>query len=92
MMHRSFQGKRFDKYTWLHHDEGREQILLHWLVKQRMSTKYKDAAFILRGFNNWKDKVVGFTLHEGSECHKEAVQVIKVIPHERVRVRLAIKT
>ena len=35
-----------------------------------------------RGFNNWKDGTVGFTKRESSECHKEAVQVMEVIPHE----------
>lgn len=48
--------------------------------KQR--TKYKDSTFISRGFTNWKDG----TKHESSDCHKKAVQVIEVIPHETQNV------
>ena len=80
---------------WLHHDEGKDSASLVSKTaheQNKLRTKYKDAAFILRGFNNWKDGMVGFTYHEGSERHKEAVQVMKLILHERVRVRLAIKT
>ena len=48
--------------------------------------KYKDTAFISGGFNNWKDGTVGFTKHEVSDCHKETVQVMKVIPYETQNV------
>ena len=83
VVHRSFQGKWFDKYTWLHCDKGNNSAYCFTCKtaheQNKLRTKYKDAAFISRGFNNWKDGTVGFTKHEGSECHKEAVQVI---PHE----------
>ena len=36
--------------------------------------------FISREFTNWKDGTVSFTKHESSDCHKEAVQVMKVLP------------
>ena len=41
---------------------------------------------MLRGFNNWKDGTVGFNKHEGSDCHKEAVQVMEMIPHKTQNV------
>ena len=46
----------------------------------RIGTKYRDSAFILRGFTNWKDGMVGLTKHESSDCHKEAVDVMDVLP------------
>ena len=39
-----------------------------------------DAAFITKGFTNWKDGTIAFKNHEGSSCHKEAMQMIVVLP------------
>ena len=89
-MHRSFQSKWFDKYTWLHYDEGKDSAYCFTCKtadeQNKLRTKYKDIAFISRGFNNWKDETVGFIKHEGSDCHKEAAQVIEVIPYETQNV------
>ena len=40
----------------------------------------KDAAFIQRGFSNWKDATEAFCRHEASKCHQDAVQVMIVLP------------
>ena len=90
VVHHSFQGKWFDKYTWLHYDEGKDSAYCFTCKtadeQNKLRTKYKDSAFISRGFNNWKDGTVGFNKHEGSDCHKEAVQVMEVIPHKMQNV------
>ena len=57
VMHRSFQGKWFNKYTWLHYDEGKDSAYCFTCKtadeQNKLRTKYKDLAFISRGFNNW---------------------------------------
>lgn len=39
-----------------------------------------DAAFITKGFSNWKDATVKFAIHDSSKCHKEAVLKILTLP------------
>jgi len=41
---------------------------------------HKDAAFIYKGFQNWKDGTVSLPRHESSDCHKESVQSMIVHP------------
>lgn len=81
---RSFQSKWFDKYKWLHYDEAMDAAYCYTCRKadeqNKLKSKYKDSAFISRGFTNWKDGTVGFAKHEGSDCHKEAIQVMEVLP------------
>ena len=90
VVNRSFQSKWFDKYKWLHYDEAQDAAYCYTCKtaeeQNKLRTKYKDLAFISRGFTNWKDGPVGFTKHEGSDCHKEAVLVTEVIPHETQNV------
>ena len=40
---------------------------------------HKDAAFIYRGFRNWKDGTISISRHN---CHKGAVQSMKVHPQQ----------
>ena len=81
---RSFQSKWFDKYTWLHYEESQDAAYCHTCRSAdrqgKLRTKYKDSAFISRGFTNWKDGTVSFTKHESSVCHKEAVEVMDALP------------
>ena len=36
------------------------------------------AAFIARGYKNWKRVTTGFKTHEASECHREAIEIIEL--------------
>ena len=45
--------------------------------KLRVSTKGDDA-FMARGYKNWKRGTAGFKTHEDSDCHREAIEVIKL--------------
>ena len=45
-----------------------------------------DAAFITRGFSNWKDATVKFNIHDSSKCHKEAVLKIITLPSTTMNV------
>ena len=73
----SFQSKWFDKYKWLHYDEAQDAAYCYTCrtaeEQGELKNKYKDSAFISRGYTNWKDGTVSFTKHESSDCHKEAV-------------------
>lgn len=44
--------------------------------QSKLKSKYKDLAFILRRFTDWKDGTVSFVKHEGSDCHKEVMEVL----------------
>ena len=83
-MSRSFQSNWFNKYKWLHHDEAQDAAYCYTCrtaeEQGKLKNKYKDSAFISRGYTNWKDGIVSFTKHESSDCHKEAVQVMEVLP------------
>ena len=46
----------------------------------KISSGCADAAFIQRGFQNWKDATVAFVAHEKSLCHKEAVEKVITLP------------
>ena len=35
---------------------------------------------VTKGYSNWKDATVAFNKHEGSNCHREAVEVIVTLP------------
>ncbi|KAH3883762.1 hypothetical protein DPMN_007729 [Dreissena polymorpha] len=39
-----------------------------------------DGSFISDGFSNWKEGPVQFREHDGSECHKEAVERLETLP------------
>ena len=64
--------------------KSNDHVLCHVCVRavnsNRMTVGQSDAAFITKGFSNWKDGTIAFKNHEVSSCHKEALQVIVVIP------------
>ncbi|KAL5499510.1 hypothetical protein EMCRGX_G010944 [Ephydatia muelleri] len=83
--HRSFQAQWFQKWSWIHYDEGRDIVFCSICVKAARSNKLKaaktcDVSFISRGYCYWKDatgKKGGFCRHEASGCHKAAVEAVK---------------
>ena len=46
----------------------------------KLKSYNKDDSFLSRGFMNWKDATASFRKHEQSKCHKDAVQVMIVLP------------
>ena len=79
-VYRSFQPGWFQKWPWLHYDQGEDRAFCYYCVQAlkqgsiRMSssltTKAEDA-FVTRGYTNWKDasgeKRGGFPTHERSQ-------------------------
>ena len=41
---------------------------------------------VTKGYSNWKDATVAFNKHEGSNCHREAVEVIVTLPATTVHI------
>ena len=74
---RSFNPGWFDRYKWLHYDEAKDAAFCHVgrcaADQKRLKASHKDAAFIYKGFQNWKDGTVSLSRHESSDCNKESV-------------------
>ena len=50
------------------------------LKLKKMDIKRGDPAFTKTGFSNWKDGTIRVKKHEDSACHKEALQLVVVLP------------
>ncbi|KAH3877644.1 hypothetical protein DPMN_001519 [Dreissena polymorpha] len=46
----------------------------------KIGNKKVHGSFISDGFSNWKQGPVKFWKHDGSECHKEAVERLVTLP------------
>ncbi len=81
---RSCQADYFRTWPWLTYDEQKDAVFCHTCVMalkaKKMTLKRGDAAFVSKGFSNWKDATISFKKHESSLCHKEAVQLVIVLP------------
>ena len=85
VVNRSFQPSWFEKWPWLHYIENQDAVvcftcaranlqkMLHW-------SSNSDAAFISKGFTNWKDATMKFAIHASSKCHKKAVLKMVTLP------------
>ncbi len=86
IVYRSFQPKWFNLHPWIHYIESNDSVLcyvcMQAIKQKKMSEKRADNAFITRGYHNWKDAVVAFKKHEESVCHKEATDVMLIIPSQ----------
>ena len=79
----------YKDWPWLHYSEEEDKVYCHVctqaLAQNRLSAKKSDDAFLTTGFCNWKNatsKDKGFAKHEGSSCHKEAVERHVTLPQE----------
>ena len=52
------------------------------LIRGRVKWKRGEAAFVEKGFCNWKDAIATFRKHEGSDCHKSAVEAMVTLPSQ----------
>ena len=57
---RSFQPSWFNRWSWLHYIEHNDTVLCYTCKKAHLEKKLQwslntDAAFVNRGFSNWKD-------------------------------------
>ena len=75
---RSFQSTWFDKWPWLHYNEGNYTVFCHICTKVNVERKLRwatkvDASFVTSGFSKWKLATTKFDKHQCSQCHSEAV-------------------
>lgn len=82
---RSFQSTWFRRWKWLHYEEAIDSAFCHICGRAEQDGKLKagskEQAFLLKGFCNWKDATDCFRRHEQSKCHKDALQVMVVLPN-----------
>ena len=80
----AFNVTWFDKWPWLHWDASSQCVFCHICVsasrQKKLRALFADAAFISRGYQNWKDATVTFRNHEKSSCHKESVEKLITLP------------
>lgn len=81
---RSFQPSWFTKWPWLHYCEDADVVFCHICIlalrQKKMQLNRGDTSFVSKGFSNWKDGTIGFKNHEASASHKEALQVVILLP------------
>ena len=70
----------FDSWRWLHYVEDEDNVICQAgtraHITHQLATLMLDAAFKTKGYTNWKGatrKKAGFSQHEISQCHREAV-------------------
>ena len=86
---RSFQSHRCDAYKWLHYDKATDAAFCHVCIRAEREKKFlsshrREPAFITKGFTNWKKANKGFSKHQSSDCHKEAIEVMCLLPAQLV--------
>ena len=81
---RAFQPGWFKSWRWLHYDEANDIVLCHTCVQaldqRKVRSNLGDAAFLTKGYCNWKDATIAFRKHESSAFHKEAVEMMMTLP------------
>ena len=86
---RSFQSHWCDTYKWLHYDKTTDAAFCHVCMRAQkerklLSSHRRDLAFITKGFTNWKEANKGFSKHQSSDCHKEAIEAMCLLPAQIV--------
>ena len=52
--------------------------------RKLLSSHRREPAFIIIGFTNWKEANKGFSKHQSSDCHKEAIEALCLLPTQIV--------
>ena len=84
---RKFQTSWFDTWKWLHYIEDEDKVVCFHCTKayqlNQLASSSLEPAFISTGYLNWKDataKKGGFSAHEKSACHTEAIERLVTLP------------
>ena len=81
---RSVQSNWFQSWTWLHYQESSDELFCFLCVKAYQQKKIHNTkteqTFISTGFSDWKKATEKFKKHESSQCHKESLEQIIVLP------------
>ena len=81
----TFHAEWCQQFEWLHYDVGKDAALCYFCMKCQLEKKFlastkRDPAFISRGFTYWKEGTSSFKKHTTTECHREAVEALIVLP------------
>ena len=73
------------RYPWLHYDATNDSAFCHVCLKADKESKFlsstkRDPAFVCKGYTYWKDANSAFQKHQQSHCHREANEVVIILP------------
>ena len=82
---RSFRAEWCDAFSWLHYHVGKDAAFCYLCMcceaeKKFLASTKSEPAFISKGFTYWKEGPKAFKTHQGSDCHREAVDALVVLP------------
>ena len=85
----SLQPQWCDSYKWLHYNKVADAAFCHLCMRAQrerklLSSHRREPAFITSGFTIWKEANKGFSKHQSSECHKEAIEALCLLPAQIV--------
>ena len=74
-----------DAFSWLHYDVATDAAFCYLCMRCEAEMKFlastkRELAFISKGFTYWKEGPKAFKKHQGSDCHREAVDGLVVLP------------
>jgi len=86
---RSFQSHWCVACKWLHYDKATDAAFCHVCMRAQREKKFlsshrREPAFITKGFTNWKEANKGFSKHQSSDCHKETIEAVCLLPAQLV--------
>ena len=74
----------FDEFSWLHWSDTFERVFCYYCTKasqqQKLTNKKPDKAFIEIGFQTWSKGKAPLRAHQNSECHREAIEKLVILP------------
>ena len=82
---RSFRAEWCDVFSWLHYDVAKDAAFCYLCMRCEAERKFlastkREPAFVSKGFTYWKEGPKAFKKHQGSDCHREAVDALVVLP------------
>ena len=82
---RSFRAEWYEQFSWLHYDVSKDAAFCFLCMQCEEQNKFlastkREPAFISRGFTYWKESTSAFRKHAASDCHREAVEALAVLP------------
>ena len=81
----SFRAEWCQENDWLHYDVDKDAAFCYLCMKcehekKFLSSKKREPALISKGYTYWKEASTAFKKHWTSDCHREAVKVLLVLP------------
>ena len=86
-MERSFRAQWCEDFEWLHYDIESDCAFCHLcqtaeVEKNLLASTKKGPAFLIKGFNYWKEATTAFQKHQASMCHREATKALIHLPKQ----------